>query len=250
MQRGQLKEVPLDTSEKTYASMLRTVGEEAELGQLEDAPQQANPQANWQIVMHFDEDFDPPPAPKRRAGNRAGAKQKAKRDWVNLMCPGLHDGETGELWQGQAVGQPPEMLPLADAPPVAAGAASSASNEQQGRPSQPGQQGRAGQRRKKDLANETDTYVEGVKVKVNRHGNIGQGQPGFYERVLATCPKCKVLRQRSFSANLENGLGELEPYAYVGAWLRRCSDFASPDEHKAYKPSPAEVQEYAETVLK
>ena len=241
---GQLESVPLDASEKVYSSMLRPVDEEAELGQLEDAPSQANPQAHLPIISYVGEDFSLP-APKRRRGQRARPKERAKRDWVSTLCPSLHDAEAGQDHQGQAVGQQEEMLPLADAPLVEAGQASSASTGQPGQPNLPGQQGGAGQQLNRD--NNGPRILEGVKVKVNKHGVLGQ--PGSYERVVGKCPKCKVERQRSFSVNLENGLGELEPYAYVGVWLRRRRGFASPDEHKAYKPSPAEVEEYAETVL-
>ena len=116
VQRGQLEGVPLDASEKIYSSMLRSVDEEAELGQLDDAPSQANTQGQSQIIAYADEDFDPP-APKRRQGQRARPKQQAKRDWVSSLCPSLHDAEAGQDGQGEALGQQEEMLPLADAPP-------------------------------------------------------------------------------------------------------------------------------------
>ena len=52
---GQLESVPLDASEKIYSSMLRSVDEEAELGQLEDAPSQANTQGQSQIIAYADD---------------------------------------------------------------------------------------------------------------------------------------------------------------------------------------------------
>ena len=111
MQRGQLEGVPLDATEATYTSMLRSVGEEVQLGQLEDAPIQVNAEEQMVIVYQVDEEDDGQLARKRRAVNsRAGPKQKAKRDWVQLLCPALHDGDSGELGQVGELGQADQVV--------------------------------------------------------------------------------------------------------------------------------------------
>ena len=103
--------------------------------------------------------------------------------------------------------------------------------------------------------------IEGVHVHLEHHGVVGQ--PNHYSRLIANCPHhrqpdaslrrqrakrpkvCRVTRCFDTKAGLKSNLGDLEPHAFVGCWLANAPAFSSADEHAAWKPSPAEVRNYA-----
>ena len=56
--------------------------------------------------------------------------------------------------------------------------------------------------------------------------------------VMAQCKKSRSFGVRS---KVRHGLGELEPYAFLGAWLESRGDVDSKAEHVAWTPSAADV---------
>ena len=194
------------------------------------------------------------PSRKRAAG--AGAvvlkrRRVEEEDWRALL--GLQDamevdGDVGG-GDGRAVGRPAgpvEVLPLQDAPgPVVApppmAAASSGEAAVQGR-----RRGRRGPARVGTM------LLEGVELTPDGHG--GAGRPGSYRRMKCKCPlhsHCKKSRVFSEQYGRSTGLGDQEPYAYLGAWLRgrTHADRQVGKSHKTWNPSRDEVLEYARTVL-
>ena len=97
--------------------------------------------------------------------------------------------------------------------------------------------------------------LEASSVLQEEHGV--PGTPGHYRRLLVVCDhhSCGVLAQckktRSFGVRsmVRHGLGELEPYAFLGAWLERRGDVDSKAEHVAWTPSAADVLSYARRKL-
>ena len=92
----------------------------------------------------------------------------------------------------------------------------------------------------------------GVEVYHERHGVIGQ--PNACRRVVVTCPlhgdkeiACKKTRAFGVREGAASGLGDLEPYAFLGAWLAAgdsCGDAAA---HKRHAPTPTQVRWYVES---
>ena len=80
------------------------------------------------------------------------------------------------------------------------------------------------------------------------------GQPGSHRRVKAKCPwhrKCEKTCAFSVDYGRRSGLGDQEPYAFLGAWIVAGARWGKEDwrQHRQYKPSKAEVQEYARAVM-
>ena len=91
--------------------------------------------------------------------------------------------------------------------------------------------------------------VEGHRLLEETHGVLGV--PGYYSRFSVTCrhhgPQRTCRKTRSYAASFAqaSGLGDLEPVAFLGAWLASASTFATPAEHKRASPSVDEVRAYA-----
>ena len=92
--------------------------------------------------------------------------------------------------------------------------------------------------------------LEGVEVHEEAHGVLGQ--PGSYRRLIIRCPhhghnKAPCRKTRSFGVRsaIKSGLGDMEPYAFLGCWLRGHARFADVADHKKWGPTSAEVQSYA-----
>ena len=78
--------------------------------------------------------------------------------------------------------------------------------------------------------------VEDHIVQTDGHG--GLDRPGSYRRVEVGCSfheGCEA--QRSFSEKLasESGLGDQEPYTFLGVWLRKGRDCETAGEHMEYR---------------
>ena len=83
------------------------------------------------------------------------------------------------------------------------------------------------------------------------HGALGQ--PGAYRRLRVKCPvhdRCGALRSFSARFGWASGLGDQEPFAFLGCWLRAASTYPDDAEtpHAAWKPSVREVQAYAQSM--
>ena len=79
------------------------------------------------------------------------------------------------------------------------------------------------------------------------------GRPGCYRLYHVNCKEhAKCRAQRSISARFggETGLGEEEPFAFLGVWLRDRGKFSTAAAHKAYRKEikSADVQAYAPTL--
>ena len=85
-----------------------------------------------------------------------------------------------------------------------------------------------------------------------------ENRAGEYDRLEVRCPhhhsyvkRCgrkRNLGVRWATAAVE--LGDVEAYAFLGAWLRAASDFGSADEHCRYTPSADKVRAYARDFLR
>ena len=89
--------------------------------------------------------------------------------------------------------------------------------------------------------------LEGQLVRMDKHGQ--RGHAGSYERLKSRCPLCHAEVQRTFSARFgqSSGLGDLEPFAFVGLWLSQCTDQqGQPGHHRKFKPDADAVRAYAQ----
>ena len=93
-------------------------------------------------------------------------------------------------------------------------------------------------------------FVEGVPVAEEQHGEIGQ--PGAYQRLIVHCP-CSAgrhadtrpcVKKRNVGRRQTANFGYLEPFAFLGVWLRDRNDFPSRCDHRYYKPTKASVASY------
>ena len=91
--------------------------------------------------------------------------------------------------------------------------------------------------------------VEGVELTYEPHGM--DGRPGSYRRLIAQCPHhtdCGTSRVFSVRFGRLSGLGDNEPHAFLGAWLRGGRDLVDDGRHMGWKPKVKEVQAYALSV--
>ncbi len=249
--RGQLTGVPLDASEDTYAAIIKATGQHGQQVSLEDQDDSAN--SGDDMIVLFDHAAPARPAKRsaKQAPNR-GAKRSKQLDWVVALCPAL-DGpqqfpvltDAPALQHGQHGQQGEEVQALQDV--------ASSSSQPYVPPDDVAYQlvpvAQHGQQRDPRVmsAHNQQILLEGATIQYEKHGH--HGQPGAYERLRAKCPlhgaKCDV--QRSFSTRLaaRSGLGDLEPYAFVGLWLSKSNDFADRASHRAWKPEPDAVAAYA-----
>ena len=92
--------------------------------------------------------------------------------------------------------------------------------------------------------------VEGVAVSVEQHGQLGELRS--YRRLVVVCPCGEhrdgkpCVKKRNTGTRQTSAIGQLEPLAFLGAWLSARDNFATRDEHVAHAPSQAAVRAYAE----
>ena len=92
--------------------------------------------------------------------------------------------------------------------------------------------------------------VEGVQVTQEQHGQ--PGEVGAYQRLIVHCPcsgnihagRAPCVKKRNVGLRQTANFGQLEPYAFLGVWLRERENFASRDLHLAYVPNKASVASY------
>ena len=95
-------------------------------------------------------------------------------------------------------------------------------------------------------------FVEGIQVAQEAHGIVDM--PGSYRRCIVRCPyhagskQCGKKRNFGVRASVSSGLGDAEPYAFLGAWLRAHAAFGTAEAHCRYTPSAGEVSAYAREV--
>ena len=87
-------------------------------------------------------------------------------------------------------------------------------------------------------------FLEGAAVSRDIH--FSPGQPGHYDRLVVKCARHQVIKTRSFDvkAAAKLGLGDAEPYAFLGAWLRQCELCPSAAAHKGFVPTAEQVRSY------
>ena len=269
--------VPLDASEPVYLSILKAAGQRDQPDGLVEPERQDRDSSDEAegVVLYNVKAVGPAKRPKAKSKASRSTKRRKERDWTSLLCPGLEQGE-----QPLHLDDNPMVASVADAIRAQQAQASSSSSSGQrgeqtlarsgagaadvdriklrgqqeppaassaGAASSSGQPGQL--QRPALLSKHLDvTYIENVKVTYEKHGV--RGLPRSYERLRAKCTNalhagCRV--QRSFSARFAaaSGLGDLEPYAFIGAWLSQHGQHAGRKEHEGYKPSPDQVLAYA-----
>ena len=94
------------------------------------------------------------------------------------------------------------------------------------------------------LRNWEMAFPEGVLVTREQH--LLPGQLGHYDRLVVQCPRHKVKKTRAFDVKsaVRLGLGDAEPYAFLGAWLRQCESCPTSTAHKSFVPTSEEVKSY------
>ena len=86
--------------------------------------------------------------------------------------------------------------------------------------------------------------VEGIILHDERKGWQGHGYSG--KRLVCPAHKnCRKSRHFGVKACDASKLEDLEVPAFLGCWYKLGKDLASGDEHKAFKPTTAQVVEYA-----
>ena len=90
-------------------------------------------------------------------------------------------------------------------------------------------------------------FLEGAPV--TREIHLLPGQRGHYDRLLVKCARHQIVKTRAFDvkAAAKLGLGDAEPYAFLGVWLRHCERCSSAAAHKRFVPSSEQVEAYVAT---
>ena len=78
------------------------------------------------------------------------------------------------------------------------------------------------------------------------------GDTGHYHRLLVTCDhhgcpmsgRCKKTRSFGVRSAAKLGMGDIEPYAYLGAWLEQRQNFLSREGHQSLVPAAGDVKSY------
>ena len=248
--------MPLGLTATAYKRVLKDIseGQEGQLLQLDDIVV-AGPVAD---ICDFGADEDQPLQPRRRAlraapdtevGPAQDSRGHGKRsrvvdatldeDLLEVLWPQIVQEGRVEV-QGAAIGPAPE-------PPEVAERSGEAASSTDLAPSI--QEDVGGQDTPRASSSSTTVWVEGCPVVFERHGALGQ--PGSYRRVKVKCPRHHACwGTRSFSSRLAkaSGLGDQEPYAFLGVWLRRGAECATREEHRHFKPSPEATRAYANGV--
>ena len=90
--------------------------------------------------------------------------------------------------------------------------------------------------------------VEGCTLQLEEWGSIGD--PDYYKRFIVTCPfhgdkdgPCE--KKRNIGPRQTQCLGEVEPKAFLGAWLRLGLQEHCNSDHVKQHPTDTEVRLYA-----
>ena len=89
--------------------------------------------------------------------------------------------------------------------------------------------------------------LEGMKVTFERHHNLQ-----VYNRIMVKCPNrthARCMKKRNTGVDQTNLFGPIEPYAYLGLWLRRAWKDDYLEHKKKFEPSEAELANYINEVF-
>jgi len=181
-------------------------------------------------------------AKRRQQGSRVGQRKRVRvAEWHSLVGLSARPAEVPLPIGDVAVG--------ADQPVAASGAASSCEQALVPAAAPAPAENAIAVAAGAEQAHAARSLLEGAEVYEEAHGVLGQ--PRSYRRLCVKCPHHRGQRRgcgktRTFSERLgqESGLHDLEPYAFLGAWLSAHSRFEDVAAHKKYTPTVADVQSY------
>jgi hypothetical protein len=94
--------------------------------------------------------------------------------------------------------------------------------------------------------------LEGMAVYFEEHG--APGEASYYRRICARCPHAHAGhsqagqppcgKKRGVGPGQTRTHGDLEPYAFLGAWLQAASRMPDRATHMAHTPTQAQVTAY------
>ena len=185
----------------------------------------------------------------RRPSQQAASGAKRQKCWQSLVVAAQPVPAIGDaVGEGQL---PPQAQELAIVAAEGAGSVAAASEPSEAQPAQAAVEpveGVAGMDAKGRVT------LHGVAVLEEKHGIIGESN--YYRRCLVTCQHhgqpddlCGRTRKYDTREAASSGLGDLEPLAFLGCWLRACGQHESKESHKRYVPTIAERQSYARAHL-
>ena len=196
----------------------------------EDASNSEGSASSGEVVVHVRAAGKAVAKSKRRRAREGSSRVVQQQEWLDLV---------GMATVKQPRSTPPTVSPSAPVHTHEASGAASSSGQQVGVSS--GQQcphvpaASAPQAAGSSWQGQR-VLLEGVEVHEEAHGPCGQ--PGSYRRLVVMCPghagkRCKCRKTRSFSERLgkQSGLGDLEPYAFLGLWLREHGRFEDAASH-------------------
>ena len=266
--RGALTGVPLGAKYQVYCAMMKECGQPGQLPPLEDAEEE-QPEApvRGRIVAAADI-FEGPVCKRPRRQSKASSKPQAPtgRQWDELLCPGLRaqppppplalqDEASGAQAAGSEGGVEAARGPVGGvAPATAAGGAASSSGDAQvswsvvsldSGVAAASPDAILGERM--SVSGSRKILLEGVWAQYEKRDKPGKR----YERIGAACGACKGTISKTWSRRPQRSpadspvSAELFPLAYVGCWLSQCKRKGVVGSHRGWKPSAAEVEEYA-----
>ena len=181
----------------------------------------------------------------RGRGRGEGRSERADQDWSTLIFagPALADSPTANASPARPV--------VADRPSAPSAAGSSKDPPPPTSTSGPSSEARPEQA---SAASAAKCWLEGSAVAVETHGVLGQ--PGSYRRLVVRCmhhatkgAPCRKTRAFGVRSVGQLGLGDAEPYAFLGAWLREHASFKDSEAHKRFTPTGQQVAAYATEML-
>ena len=244
--------VPFGQTDDEYKSMA-AIGPDIALGQqaLQDADQSSD-----EIVLSRRPALGSRTVPKRQLGDGAAARCKRQKrmkpagdDWGALvLAPQVSAASADDAPPTQ-----PQAMHVAMVPAEASASVASGSAEE--RPAEPlasvacatASVDAVGQPVTRMIVHDAEVYEE-------RHGVMGQ--PGSYRRCIVVCQHhgsrknpCRRTRAFGVRAATASGLGDVEPYAFLGCWLSQHGAFDSKAAHQKLVPTVAQTQSYARAHL-
>ena len=240
--------VPIGQTAKCYAALMAICDQAPEQGQDDASVGSAKSGGSSDELMVV------APSPDRRGqrgrgrgrgGRRAGRSAAAEPDWGALVL--ATPPAPPPIERPEAIGDAASAMAehaLVPAPPGATAGSGEVIRPEtiSSRAPVPVPQPREGVARR--TRNWDMQFLEGVVVTRDIH--LSPDQPGHYDRLVVKCARHQVIKTRAFDvkAAAKLGLGDAEPYAYLGAWLRHCEFCPSAAAHKGFVPTAEQVRSY------